>query len=793
MPSGAPTNVHSDVPSVSAAPSSQPSSTPSMSPSVLPSKVPSVEPSSAPSELPSHIASGYPTVSSAPSVGPSSSPSVEPSTLPSGLPSSVPSTAPSEAPSNVHSSGPSVSAVPSSGPSATPSQQPSEVPSVIPSSLPSSVPITVSPSILPVALPCLPCTRVFVNEIHYDNKRGRIGVGFEIAGPVGENLSNWTMFYIDGITGSLSISVTLVGTIPAPQSVNGIGFLFFSAAFTKTNQAGLALVDNLGELMQFISWGGAFTADAGNGAASNRTSIDIGATETPKPEPGLSMQATGNGRCYEDFLIWKGPVSNSTYGTVNSNQTIAPIRVRELQVASRLFEPEGLLPTARGKVQSINHAGTSQSRRGLQSSALQPAKGSLLAGILDIEFQGASGRIIFGSEIGNERNSQYVLVGVYNIHPGQVNAQDGKRSMIVSLVSLYHEDIGWKDIAGTRTVFRDGSTVAPELVRKFLEENFISSAVKASGLFVMFIAWIIGATGLVCLQIYGKDDIIVQAQPFFMRMLCVGSIIMSTSIFSLSWDEGAGWVQNQLDIACTLTPWFFFLVHTLKFCSLFSKLWKPDDVPHFRKNMVIWNKKFVPSYGLMLLTLAVLVSWTSLDPWIWKREIIREIPAETYGKCSSTNLWAYLGPLMVLIFSAETATLLFAWKTADRPQDFPDSTTIMYASFTQVQSWSIGVPMLAVLGNSSADAIYFARVVLIWIFSASSVIVVVAPKIANAVLLRRNPENSHHRNGRVSITGLTLSLPGRASKNSDHVKECASETFGQADWTSFHRYSFDGR
>jgi hypothetical protein len=97
--------------------------------------------------------------------------------------------------------------------------------------------------------------------------------------------------------------------------------------------------------------------------------------------------------------------------------------------------------------------------------------------------------------------------------------------------------------------------------------------------------------------------------------------------------------------------------------------------------------------------------------------------------------------------------MYFAWKTADLPDDFRDSGAVMYASFAQIQSWAIGVPILAVLGSSSADATYFGRIFVIWIFAVSSVVVVVGPKLYTAWKIRRNPEIGKKKD-RVHISGL---------------------------------------
>jgi hypothetical protein len=160
------------------------------------------------------------------------------------------------------------------------------------------------------------------------------------------------------------------------------------------------------------------------------------------------------------------------------------------------------------------------------------------------------------------------------------------------------------------------------------------------------------------------------------------------------------------------------------------------------------------SIAILAISILILILWSILDPWTWVRKVTSELPAETYGKCTSKYFWAWFGPLVALLFFAESLTMYFAWKTADIPNDFRDSGAVMYASFAQIQSWAIGVPMLAVLGTSSADATYFGRIFLIWIFAVSSVVVVVGPKVINAYRIRRNPELGRPKN-RVHVSGIS--------------------------------------
>jgi hypothetical protein len=377
--------------------------------------------------------------------------------------------------------------------------------------------------------------------------------------------------------------------------------------------------------------------------------------------------------------------------------------------------------------------------------------GTLLSGVLQSSFQGASGPVSFGKENVKGRNSEDIMIGLYNIRPEPLNPATGKRSYASVLTSIW-DGSTWEDVEGTVIVNRDGSTSPPKVLLAF-DENFITESVRAIGLALMFFAWILALSSLILVGWLRKDPVVQRAQPIFMQLLCVGSIIMSAAIFTLSFDEGAGWSDKQLDVACTLAPWFFFTGQTMMFSSLFTKLWRVDRVLQLRRTAVTVRNVIGPLVALLAITMTILIAWTVVDPWTWHRELIVEIPAETYGQCKSKRTSAFFFPLVGVLFFAELLTMFFAWKIADVPEDFRDSGAVMYACFAQLQAWAIGVPILIVLGDSSADATYFGRVFLTWLFAVSGVVVVVGPKIYRAIRVRINPELGGKK-GRVNVSGV---------------------------------------
>lgn len=196
-------------------------------------------------------------------------------------------------------------------------------------------------SLLPLALllagaTAVPAQSVFINEVNYDvpgpdaTPPDGVREFFEIAGPVGTDLSGYTLVRYDGANGAS------YGSYKVPQgtviveleggSDRGIGvFAFPFDELTISDPAqngpdGIALVAPDGvTVLEFLSYGGApFTAT--NGPASGLTSVEIGTDPGPATGQDQSLQLAGDGRTRGDFA-WT--VAASTLDKINVGQTVA--------------------------------------------------------------------------------------------------------------------------------------------------------------------------------------------------------------------------------------------------------------------------------------------------------------------------------------------------------------------------------------------------------------------------------------------------------------------------------------
>lgn len=159
---------------------------------------------------------------------------------------------------------------------------------------------------------------VWINEFHYDNASTDVGEFIELAGNAGIDLTGWSLVLYNGSNGSVYNTVALSGVL-ADQS-NGFGtsvVTFPSNGLQNGSPDGIALVDDTGSVVEFISYEGSFTAVGG--PADGLTSTDIGVAESSSTPAGFSLQLTGTGTESSDFT-WAA-ASAETPNDTNTGQT----------------------------------------------------------------------------------------------------------------------------------------------------------------------------------------------------------------------------------------------------------------------------------------------------------------------------------------------------------------------------------------------------------------------------------------------------------------------------------------
>jgi DNA/RNA endonuclease G (NUC1) len=146
------------------------------------------------------------------------------------------------------------------------------------------------------------------SEIHYDNFGTDVGEAIEVEGPAGTDLTGWSIILYNGNGGGSYNTTALNGVIPATCETRGVVITNYPQdGIQNGSPDGMALVNGGGEVVEFLSYEGTFTAT--NGPASGMLSTDIGASESASPI-GQSLQRSS-------FNAWE--LLTSTFGACNGS------------------------------------------------------------------------------------------------------------------------------------------------------------------------------------------------------------------------------------------------------------------------------------------------------------------------------------------------------------------------------------------------------------------------------------------------------------------------------------------
>ena len=167
----------------------------------------------------------------------------------------------------------------------------------------------------PILAQATPMPNVFINEIHYDNIGGDSNEYVEIVSDASIDLTDWSLLLYNGNNG---------------ERYNSFGFYLWSYTGSRTqfdfftietqgiqngSPDGIALFNGV-DVIQFLSYEG--NLNATDGIAIGLTSTDIGVSESNSTPAGYSLQLTGKGSRYSDF-VWSLPQVN-TFGAMNTGQ-----------------------------------------------------------------------------------------------------------------------------------------------------------------------------------------------------------------------------------------------------------------------------------------------------------------------------------------------------------------------------------------------------------------------------------------------------------------------------------------
>ena len=212
-------------------------------------------------------------------------------------------------------------------------------------------------------------------------------------------------------------------------------------------------------------------------------------------------------------------------------------------------------------------------------------------------------------------------------------------------------------------------------------------------------------------------------------------------------------------MACMSVPWLLSMGHTIVYSALFTKLWRVNKVLSFSRRRVQIKHVVAPMVTLFLAAVAVLVLWTVLDPLKWERYELDEETNESIGRCQSSNIGVYIGPLLGIMLIPTVLTGYMAYRTKDVDEAYTESWWDFILISVQLEVIVVSAPVIAILRNESSNGKYLGFVFLLWSFPMSTLTLIFLPKVLayrrakRGLSLEPQPKRGKHEGTRVS--GIT--------------------------------------
>eukprot|EP00977_Amphora_coffeiformis_P000770 scaffold162_cov176-Amphora_coffeaeformis.AAC.30 len=272
-----------------------------------------------------------------------------------------------------------------------------------------------------------------------------------------------------------------------------------------------------------------------------------------------------------------------------------------------------------------------------------------------------------------------------------------------------------------------------------LEENLLESSVVVG--YACFGIVILSAALCLAWTLCHRTHVIVKAaQPFFLLVLLLGVVILSSTLIPLSFDDNGDPEKMKGNYAvgiCMSIPWLAFTGFSIVFSALFSKTWRVNKLFHRRHShlrlQVSTSDVLAPFAVLFTANVVVLICWTVIDPLTYVRQVgdgtdfwNREI--ESYGSCNSDKALAFLIPLALINFAVLAIACWQAFEARNLESEFAESRYIGLSVACLFQAFLTALPVVAIVKDESRS-FYLVLTLSIFVLSEAILMLIFLPKM----------------------------------------------------------------
>ena len=207
--------------------------------------------------------------------------------------------------------------------------------------------------------------------------------------------------------------------------------------------------------------------------------------------------------------------------------------------------------------------------------------------LLNISFDGVTGRVILDPQTGTRIfNSTYFKI--MNVMEGEIVDNDDRVENQNSVtLKLSQSNLFFNGTWETTEpfVFGDGTTALPKsLPDPIVETNLIHPATRISVLFLCACAILVAVGFGIWTWLNRTTRIVRASQPFFLYIICLGTVLLATTMIPRQYDAGNLQSPRGLNIACNATLWLCVLGAVVIFGALCSKLHRINRIMQSAKS-----------------------------------------------------------------------------------------------------------------------------------------------------------------------------------------------------------------
>ncbi len=165
--------------------------------------------------------------------------------------------------------------------------------------------------------------QVIINEIHYDNTGPDVAEGVELLGTPGLDISGWSLAFYNGSDGGVYKQIDIDQAFASSTDIASL--INIPVSGLQNGPAdGVALIDALGEVVEFLSYEGEITAMSGAAAGLTSSALDV--SESSSTAVGLSLQRFGElSYSGSGFIMMNAGwhLATASWGLLNEGQQLS--------------------------------------------------------------------------------------------------------------------------------------------------------------------------------------------------------------------------------------------------------------------------------------------------------------------------------------------------------------------------------------------------------------------------------------------------------------------------------------